>query len=53
LAVIGSVFCELAPLFAAADRDEDAIAAIRERHALDIDPSTVPVLAELHGLRHG
>jgi quercetin dioxygenase-like cupin family protein len=46
-------FRELAPLLAAAEPDEQAIGAVVGRYALDIDFSTIPVLAERHGLRVG
>ena len=46
-------FRELAPLLAAADRDEAAIGEVVARYDLDIDFGTVPVLAERHGLRLG
>jgi len=45
------IACELAPLLAAADRDETAIGEVVARHELDIDFGTIPVLAERHGLR--
>lgn len=44
-------FRELAPLLAAADRDEAAIGAVVARYQLEIDFDTIPVLAEEHGLR--
>lgn len=44
-------FRELAPLLAAADRDEAAIGEVVARYDLDIDFGTIPVLAERHGLR--
>lgn len=44
-------FRELAPLLAAAERDQSAIAGVATRYDLDIDFSTVPILAERHGLR--
>ena len=44
-------FRELAPLLAAADRDEAAIGEVVARYELDIDFGTIPVLAERHGLR--
>ena len=44
-------FRELAPLLAAADRDETAIGEVVARHDLDIDFGTIPILAERHGLR--
>ena len=46
-------FRELAPLLAAADRDEAAIGEVVARYDLDIDFGTIPVLAERHGLRLG
>ncbi len=44
-------FRELAPLLAAADRDEAAIGEMVARYDLDIDFATIPVLAERHWLR--
>jgi quercetin dioxygenase-like cupin family protein len=44
-------FRELAPLLAAADRDDAAIGAVVTRYELDIDFDTIPVLAEEHALR--
>jgi mannose-6-phosphate isomerase-like protein (cupin superfamily) len=44
-------FRELAPLLAAAERDEAAIGEVVARYGLDIDMGTIPVLAERHGLR--
>jgi quercetin dioxygenase-like cupin family protein len=44
-------FRELAPLLAAADRDEAAIGEIVARYELEIDFSTIPELAERHGLQ--
>jgi quercetin dioxygenase-like cupin family protein len=44
-------FRELAPLLAAADRDEAAIGDVVARYELDIDFGTIPVLVERHGLR--
>ena len=44
-------FRELAPLLAAAERDEAAIRDVVARYELDIDFDTIPVLAERHGLR--
>ena len=44
-------FRELAPLLAAAERDEAAIGEVVARYDLDIDFGTIPVLAERHGLR--
>jgi hypothetical protein len=46
-------FREMAPLLAAAERDDAAIARVAARHELDIDFASVPVLAERHGLRLG
>ncbi|MGZ8585498.1 MAG: cupin domain-containing protein [Actinomycetota bacterium] len=46
-------FRELAPLLAAADRDEAAIGDVVARYELDIDLGSVAVLAERHGLRLG
>jgi quercetin dioxygenase-like cupin family protein len=46
-------FRELAPLLAAADRDESAIGEVVARHELEIEFDTIPVLAERHGLRLG
>lgn len=46
-------FRELAPLLAAAERDEAAIGEVVARHDLDIDFGTIPILAERHGLRLG
>jgi hypothetical protein len=46
-------FREMAPLLGATDRDEAAIGEIAARYALEIDVSTIPVLAERHGLRLG
>lgn len=43
-------FRELAPLLAAPDRDEQAVAEVAARYELDIDFSTIPALAERHGL---
>ncbi len=43
-------FRELAPLLAAADRDEAAIGDVVGRYQLDIDFGTIPLLAERHGL---
>jgi quercetin dioxygenase-like cupin family protein len=44
-------FRELAPLLAATERDQAAIGEIVARYQLDIDFSTIPTLAERHGLR--
>lgn len=46
-------FRELAPLPAAAERDEAAIGEVAARYQLDIDFTTVPTLAERHNLRLG
>jgi len=46
-------FRELAPLLAAAERDEEAIGEVVKRYELDIDFDTIPTLAETHGLRLG
>ena len=46
-------FRELAPLLAAADRDEAAIADVVARYELEIDFDTIPALAEQHALRLG
>jgi quercetin dioxygenase-like cupin family protein len=46
-------FRELAPLLAAPERDEAAIGEVVARHQLDIDFTTVPILAERHNLRLG
>ncbi|HUX32417.1 MAG TPA: cupin domain-containing protein [Gemmatimonadaceae bacterium] len=44
-------FRAMAPLLAAPVRDDAAVAAVAKRYDLDIDFSTIPVLAERHGLR--
>jgi quercetin dioxygenase-like cupin family protein len=44
-------FRELAPPLGAPERDEEAIGDVVQRYELDIDFSTIPVLAERHGLR--
>lgn len=44
-------FREMAPLLGAPDRDEAAIGKVVASYELDIDFSTIPVLAEQHGLR--
>jgi len=44
-------FRNLAPLLAATERDEAAIAEVVARYRLDIDFGTIPLLAERHGLR--
>ncbi|TPI44801.1 cupin domain-containing protein [Mesorhizobium sp. B2-9-1] len=46
-------FRELAPLLAAQPVDEAAIGEIVARYELDIDFSSIPALAERHGLRLG
>ena len=46
-------FRELAPLLAAAARDEEAIGEVVSRYGLEIDFATIPLLAERHGLRLG
>jgi hypothetical protein len=46
-------FRELAPLLAAAERDEAAIGEVVARYQLDIDFTTIPTLAERHHLRLG
>ncbi|TPL02164.1 cupin domain-containing protein [Mesorhizobium sp. B2-4-16] len=46
-------FRELAPLLAAQPLDEAAIGEIVARYELDIDLSSIPALAERHGLRLG
>lgn len=46
-------FREMAPLLAAAERDEAAMGAVLARYALDIDFGTIPLLAERHALRLG
>jgi hypothetical protein len=46
-------FRELAPLLAAPERDDAAIAEVVARYRLDIDFTTVPTLAERHHLRLG
>ena len=46
-------FAELAPLFPPANQgqlDEEAVGAVREKYALEIDMGSIPVLAERHGL---
>jgi quercetin dioxygenase-like cupin family protein len=44
-------FRELAPLLATTGRDEAAIGEVVARYQLDIDFSTIPLLAEQHRLR--
>ena len=46
-------FRELAPLLAAPQRDEAAVAEVVRRYGLDIDFTTIKQLAERHGLRLG
>jgi mannose-6-phosphate isomerase-like protein (cupin superfamily) len=46
-------FRELAPLLAAPQRDDAAIGEVVARYRLDIDFTTVPILAERHHLRLG
>ncbi|TPJ81399.1 cupin domain-containing protein [Mesorhizobium sp. B2-6-2] len=46
-------FRELAPLLAVQPVDEAAIGEIVARYELDIDFSSIPALAERHGLRLG
>jgi quercetin dioxygenase-like cupin family protein len=46
-------FAELAPLFPPANQgplDQEAIGAVREKYGLEMDMSSIPVLAESHGL---
>ena len=46
-------FAELAPLFPPANQgplDEEAIGAVRAKYGLEMDMSSIPVLAERHGL---
>ena len=46
-------FAELAPLLPPANQgplDEEAVGAVRAKYALKIDMSSIPVLAERHGL---
>ena len=46
-------FAELAPLFPPANQgllDEQAVSAVRDKYGLDMDMSSIPVLAERHGL---
>jgi quercetin dioxygenase-like cupin family protein len=44
-------FREIAPLLATPDADEAAIGEVLGRYELDLDFSTIPLLAERHGLR--
>ena len=46
-------FREMAPLLGSPQRDEAAVAAVAARYGLDMDFSTIPLLAERHGLRLG
>jgi mannose-6-phosphate isomerase-like protein (cupin superfamily) len=46
-------FRELAPLLAEGDLTSPAIAEVRGRYGLDLDPASVPILAERHALRLG
>jgi quercetin dioxygenase-like cupin family protein len=46
-------FAELAPLFPPANQgsiDEEAVGAVREKYALEMDIGSIPVLAERYGL---
>jgi quercetin dioxygenase-like cupin family protein len=46
-------FAELAPLFPPANQgplDEEAVGAVRAKYGLEMDPSSIPVLAERYGL---
>jgi quercetin dioxygenase-like cupin family protein len=46
-------FAELAPLFPPANQnplDEEAVGAMRDKYGLEMDMSSIPVLAERHGL---
>jgi len=46
-------FAELAPLFPPANQapiDEEAVGAVREKYALQMDMGSIPVLAERYGL---
>ena len=46
-------FAELAPLFPPANQgplDEEAVGAVREKYGLEMDMSSIPALAERHGL---
>ncbi|CAN5571090.1 cupin domain-containing protein [soil metagenome] len=44
-------FRELAPLLAEEGPGGPRVAALRERYGLDLDPASVPILAEAHNLR--
>ncbi len=46
-------FRELAPLLAEEGPGGPSVAAVRERYGLDLDPASVPILAEAHNLRIG
>ncbi len=46
-------FRQLAPLLAAPDPDLPAVGALAARFALDLDPSSIPVLAQRYGLKVG
>ena len=46
-------FAELAPLFSPANQgpfDEEAVGAVRDKYGLEMDISSIPMLAERHGL---
>src|SRR5918997_2040067 len=46
-------FAELAPLFPPANQgllDEQAVSAVRDKYGLEMDMSSIPMLAERHGL---
>ena len=46
-------FRELAPLLAEEGPGGPRVAAVRERYGLELDPASVPLLAEAHNLRLG
>jgi quercetin dioxygenase-like cupin family protein len=46
-------FRELAPILATGDLSDPRIPEIRASYGLDLDPASVPVLAERHNLRLG
>ncbi len=46
-------FRELAPLLAAGGPGDPRVAEVRARYGLDLDPASVPVLADRHGLLLG
>ncbi len=48
-----SYFRELAPLLNAPRPDVPAFAALAARYGIDMDPSSIPVLAQRYGLRVG